>query len=589
MKKQFMLWLSFAVTIAGFSQTQTEVEPNNTFLDANEISPGDIQGSIDPVGDADFYVFDVPISGVITASIINVPSNINFRIALFNEAQNLIAQTANFIPNGTVLNFEMLVTPGTYYIRLVDIGNSDSNPQLYTLIFGLDTSDVHEWNNTFQTATPVSLDTSILATIRSRGDADYYVFDVPESGVITANIFNVPSNINFRIALFNEVQNLIAQTANFIPNGNNLNFEMLVTPGTYYIRLVDIGDSDSSPQLYTLNLGLDTSDVHEWNNTFQTATPVSLDTSILATIRSRGDADYYVFDVPKSGIVTANIFNVPLNINFRIALFNEAQNLVAQTANFVPNGSNLNFEMLVPFGTYYIRIVDIGDSDSSPQLYTLNLGLDTADVHEWNNTFQTATLVSLDTTILAAIRSQGDKDFFKFNVSTDGELNVEITNVPANIACRLALYDGSQNLIDQTPGFAPNGSNLSYNRFLLAGTYYIRVMDIGDFDTNSQLYTMDMVFAPVVNTENEEGPSMSSINIFPNPVTDSKLFIHVPTSAYGDEKIDYSIYDLKGSVLLEGSLLGSEGYINLDKLTRGTYSLELKASNQSVWKKIIVM
>ncbi|MFK7946700.1 MAG: pre-peptidase C-terminal domain-containing protein, partial [Saprospiraceae bacterium] len=351
-----------------------------------------------------------------------------------------------------------------------------------------------EPNDNFSQAQTVATGT-IQASINPDYDKDYFKITIPRAGVLTVDVTNVGSNIPLYVGLYDQNQNLLDAT--WASSGGNISFEELVnSAGIYYFQFRSNSTSSSArsnPQLHNITFGLDTSDVYEWNNDFASATEMSYDTTIQGQIRSRGDEDFYKVTIPKSGVLTASINNVGSNIPLYLGLYDQNQNLL--DATWASSGGNISFEELVnSAGIYYFKIRSNSTSSSAssnPQLHNITFGLDTSDVYEWNNDFNNAATIPHQGTFQAQIRSTGDVDYFEFTPPLSGQFTANIFNVASNMSLRMYLYDDNQNFIKSASG--SSGGNVNLQQTITAcHTYYLKIEEIGNNASNSQLFTLNL-------------------------------------------------------------------------------------------------
>ncbi|MDX1471268.1 MAG: T9SS type A sorting domain-containing protein [Flavobacteriaceae bacterium] len=76
--------------------------------------------------------------------------------------------------------------------------------------------------------------------------------------------------------------------------------------------------------------------------------------------------------------------------------------------------------------------------------------------------------------------------------------------------------------------------------------------------------------------------SIPQLNIYPNPVTQGKLYIS--SKLNGTKTIE--IYDVLGKKILEASLLGNS--LDISELTQGVYILKVKEAAKTSTRKLVV-
>jgi Secretion system C-terminal sorting domain/Bacterial pre-peptidase C-terminal domain len=345
-----------------------------------------------------------------------------------------------------------------------------------------------EPNNSFVQACPVALannSSTISGKINPKYDVDFFKITIPRSGVITAKVTNVPSTVRMKVTLFYENETPISgQTTQ--NTGTNINYEQLVpAAGTYYLKVEDdysIYHYGYSTEPYDLTIGLDTTDVYEWNQDFLSAAPINYETSnLVGTIRSKGDVDFFKITIPRSGVITAKVINVPSTVRMKVTLFYENQAPVSGQAA-QNTGTNVNYEQLVPTaGTYYLKVEDdysIYHDGYSTQPYDLTIGLDTTDVYEWNQEFGSAAPINFGTSNLTGtIRSKGDIDFFKITIPRSGFFTTKVLNVPTSVRMKVSLFNEDQTFISGQAA-QNTGTNINYEQLICQeGTYYLKLED----------------------------------------------------------------------------------------------------------------
>jgi|GEM_PF-2845415 len=596
--KIYILGLILSISFNVFGQNESE--PNNSFGEANMLTLDDlsvtVQGAINPEGDADYYAVEVPRGGVFVANVTNVPSTIDMRLNLYDAAQLQVtdiggdSDTAG--SNGEPVNLTKLVCEaGTYYFRLKDGSDNDSDPGLYNFTIEFDTLDVYECNNDFPTATPIQIGDTIDAKIRSTGDVDFYSVEVPTAGVFVANVTNVPSDIDMRLSMYdagqNEIDDLGGDSDVSGTNGEPVYLvKSVCEPGIYYFELRDGATQESSPDCYNFVVEFETCDIYECNNEFATAAPVQIGDTINAKIRSAGDIDFYSVEVPRAGVFVANVTNVPSNIDMRLRLYDPTQNVINLEGDSDPSGTNgesVNLNKLVcEPGIYYFELWDGATAESSPDFYDFMVAFDTLDVYECNNDFATATPIAVCDTTLATLNSVGDVDYYVFDAMESQLITVKLLNVPSNINSRIRIFNASQEQI-YTEFQAP-GESITYD-FVppSTGQFYIIVEDVADNGSSSQLYTLLLCAESCLT--NIDIPFDNDISIYPNPTSDVIVIEFEDVSQYANTHL--KIFNAIGEEVISYNNVEINGRIDMSNLPNGLFFFKLENGNQSTVKKVL--
>ena len=145
-------------------------------------------------------------------------------------------------------------------------------------------------------------------------------------------------------------------------------------------------------------------------------------------------------------------------------------------------------------GVYYVQVTDILTSRSDPKTYTLDVTLDTSDIFECNDRFDDATVVSLPTTLRAAIRApadgQDDVDFFRFRVRRSGVLDVEVSGVDDDLRLETDLFDARETGLGRLRADAPGQPIDGAYAVCDSGIYFLRVQSFLNQSESPRLFTL---------------------------------------------------------------------------------------------------
>ena len=463
------------------------------------------EGAIDERGKQNYYIFTLPRAAVVEVVATNIDPAINLQAEFFSEDRlSTEKDDAYNSSRGGEFKYDILIDSGTYYLRMSDRNNDGSGNQPYQLTVSLDSSDVNEFNNTIDRAIPITFtDNSsgvIEGTIRSVGDTDYFAFTLEEPAVVEILITNIDPAIRMEIQLHNEDRTTNGEAVPASFGRNQLNHERLLGASTYYLRLNDQNNDQSGRAVYELTVSLDKSDPNELNGSFKEATPVEFTDGnsgvIKGTIRSVGDQDFYRFTLAEPAVVDVVITNIDPAIWMEIQFFNEDGTInrdlkESELPVRASSGNNqLIYNRLLKAGTYYLRLNDQNDGQSGEAVYELTISLDKSDPNEWNQTIDDTLTIILGNTVKGTIRSVGDQDFYQFTLSEESTVNISITNIDAAIWMLIQLYnnDKTTNGGEVLASFGRN--QLSHDRLLSAGTYYLRLNDQGNNNSGTSVYEL---------------------------------------------------------------------------------------------------
>jgi hypothetical protein len=237
----------------------------------------------------------------------------------------------------------------------------------------------------------------------------------------------------------------------------------------------------------------------EPNDSIATANAVTVESDrLMATIGNSGvDTDYYSFTINTVGIYSVNP-SVLCDIDQQVWLYDtdgvtlliDAQD---DDGGLGPDNSEENCETIVytfsSIGTYFLRVEELGQNSEGSYAVEIKRFTLTSDEAEPNDSFGTASPITVGAaTFAASIGDNGlDTDYFSFVVDTTG---VEYTINPS-VGCtfdqQVWLYgiDGVTPLIngqDSDNGVGPNNHHpncetIAYT-FMATGTYFLRVEEL---------------------------------------------------------------------------------------------------------------
>jgi len=559
---------------------------NESIADACQITlinlVGTVDGTIFPKGDKDFFKFEIPRSGVITYTVNNVATEVAMFGVLIPDwdqtNENLAPASGNF---GESIKASKLVCPkGKYYIKLRGSSGSESLKP-YTLKITLDTSDIFECNDLPDVCTKVLLNKNIKGAINTKGDVDYYCFNIPKAGVVTYAVSFLP------FGMFGSLYHESDLSKDLSPGYGNFgetlkSTKLVCDTGKYYLKLRGGNSGYESPDLYTLKITLDNSDVYECNDLPNNCAPILLNEDIKGSINTKGDVDYYCFNIPKAGVVTYAVSFLPFGMFG--SLYHESD----LSVDLAPGYGNFGESLIIPklvckTGKYYLKLRGGNSGYESPDLYTLKITLDTSDIYECNNDYQTATAISCNKPIYASINDASDLDFYRFTLTKSDDITILISEVPTNLDLDLEL-DGPNKMKFVPIVYGTKGGQdvqlISKNT--PPGDYWIKLNDHSNNDFNTLQYKLTISCPSVVSTEEQQ--FLSGIKLFPNPAND-KLRIEFQNNL--NEDMDFEIRNVLGQIMISSQKLVQGKEIDVSILARGSYIITIHNNTEQISKQFI--
>ena len=335
-----------------------------------------------------------------------------------------------------------------------------------------------EPNNSPGTATSWDAGQTMGGKLNTKGDIDIFRLSIPEPGIYTVNLSDVPANIKPRLEVYTAQHSLVAS---HYPAAAGMEAKATFDANAGEMYFVRVKASDSYPQqvsesFYVLSAS-SIPDPSEPNDSSTRATPWDFTAGPVHGYfwdEVSGPWDYYVFSVPDSlgsVLLTVNLSDVAANVKPRLEVYNARNSLVA---SHYPAGlgavASVSFDANA--GESYFLRVKAGDSppgqvSNSP--YTLS-ATTIADPNEPNDSSAKAT--PWDFTAGPANgyfwdEVTGPWDYYVFSVpDTLGSvlLTVNLNDVPANVKPRLEVYTAQNSLIaSHYPATAGMGASVTFD------------------------------------------------------------------------------------------------------------------------------
>jgi PKD repeat protein len=196
-------------------------------------------------------------------------------------------------------------------------------------------------------------------------------------------------------------------------------------------------------------------------------------------ITSKELTNYYHFTPEKPGVVQIELNPVPAGGTITIEVItdlNSSQPLVSSTGRA---GETIKFYAgPLDAKEHYLRVKQ-SYTASSIQPYLLTYTFINADPWELNNSFAQATPITTGQSLQGTIMAKGDNDYFTYNLTKDGIMNVTVTPVPlfaiSNRLYLAAYYSASSTAQIKEVNALPGESIVTAVGPRTAGKYYLRL------------------------------------------------------------------------------------------------------------------
>ncbi|MFV9645089.1 MAG: FlgD immunoglobulin-like domain containing protein [Desulfobacterales bacterium] len=375
-----------------------------------------------------------------------------------------IEQTINVVEGTNVNNFTMTLTASPYMEQ--------------------------EPNNNIENAGLIEIGQPVMGLINPVGDTDYFKLDITENAHLTVSFINVPSNLELCLTILDnggQVMDTITGS-----EGTIFTFEInILSPGTYYLKINDNLNDESSWTNYVFKTSLVTGDEFEPNNLPEQAYWLDIGKNYYPIIFPSGDVDYFSFYISDCGSMNLTLSNVATNLDLKATLYNPDFKEIWQRTSGL--GGMINEDIsLVDEGMYVLKIEELNTNQSVQNYRLLLQFVSGSDELEPNNTFANATPLLLDRPVQASIYPQEDMDFFMVNLTSPGRLNILIEQVPDNIRPNIWIFNALQEVIGTTYS-GGEGTDLAYAIELdTAGIYYIKLGDYQNLHSSLEKYVLSV-------------------------------------------------------------------------------------------------
>jgi len=234
-------------------------------------------------------------------------------------------------------------------------------------------------NMSFECARPLNLNQINYDTIKSNNNVNYYIFNTSKNGVIEVHISDVPQELNLNLQLYRQGSPSIIKEYLIAGQGENFVDMVIQTFGTFYAKVYDRSlNASAVNNPYKIMVKLDTSDIYEYNNSFENSSLVLLDSIIYAKIKPVFDIDIFKFYLNDLGLSKIYFLNVPSNLKLKLELYSYAYFNPIYTYTAINQGEPFEIFYNVSYtGNYSLRIWELTNSQWNDSLYTFRISLDT--------------------------------------------------------------------------------------------------------------------------------------------------------------------------------------------------------------------
>ena len=186
-----------------------------------------------------------------------------------------------------------------------------------------------------------------------------------------------------------------------------------------------------------------------------------------------------------------------------------------------------------------------------------------------NGNFSNAQLIPLNTDISGKINIEDDEDYYRFSLSSTGNVVITLKTLPANYDIR--LYNNNRSEIARSEKRGKNDELIT--RRLSPGNYFIKVYGKDDAHNNTNCYTLKV--ASRTGTNSPEHIGTEKLQVYPSPVDKT---LHVVVKDFNTSAV-IQVIDMNGRILLVQQTTQATTALDIHKLTAGVYIIKVTDAN----------
>ena len=356
-------------------------------------------------------------------------------------------------------------------------------------------------NDSYAGAQPLPLAAAVEAQILPRGDADWYVVDVPAAGELRVDLEAAPPELDFYARVWNADHQVVADWQGAPGPGGGLAGRFpLPRAGKYWIEAVDGSSDAESAQPFKLAVDFAIApDPFEPNDSPGAAVPLPSTATVTPVIYPRGEADWYKVWAPAPGLLTVTATGVPPVLDIAMRVWDSSGRVVRDWV--VPprlGGDTLLEAELAEPGVYLIETTDSGYDAAAVEPFELKVAFaPVPDELEPDNSFGQAALTPSETLRKVAIFPRGDADWLALDVAHPGELKIAATGLPANLDVYIRVWTADKAVLRDWFGPARAGGDVEgFADLPTPGRYFIEMTDGSNDQASPDLFELALAFTP---------------------------------------------------------------------------------------------
>lgn len=405
-------------------------EPNDTSDAARPIAEGETpSGLIWPVGDADFYRFEVQRPGWIRVTESGAP--FQRHVLLLNDKGGLVREQGVY--ENQPLSFDARIEPGLYALGIREWGDNDSSLSPYRLRFAFIADDEIDDPPSAKPLAVRALPLPGLAgsTLNPESDVDTYALSLPGPGTVR---LQANAAIQTHLKILDDRGNMLTENGTYENQPNAVAWSV-GKPSTLYLQIMEWGLNGWAPSPYVLRGWFEPADENDSmsrNDSFDAATPLLPGDAARGNVLPMGDADLFRFSADFPGYLNVSATG-PMQRHLRI--FNDKRQLLCEVGAY--EGQPANLRPAIGAGAYFVQVNEWGDSAVDLKPYELLVALERAEPAETEPLAVDAPrLLKPNEAQTFAFDHVGDVDRFILNAAAPGTSMVRVVNPNMQIHLR---------------------------------------------------------------------------------------------------------------------------------------------------------
>ena len=359
-----------------------------------------------------------------------------WHVEIYDEFRNYI-MGESFSGGNTSIeqSYNVGLPMGTYFLCISSDVSGEYN---FSVNYTQSSIWEKELNDSFTSANDISVNTKYYGSLREDWDKDYYVFSLPDDGYINVEFgkeYEDDSKRSWSVYLYNENMVQVLER-NFSCQNTKIEKSCNVglAAGTYYIKITET----TSTMTYNFKINYTKSSVweKEFNDFYNKANVIQPGTKYYGTIQTDHNDDWYTFILSSDGYINLEFGKEyeKSGTGWDVYLYNSSKSQVLKRSYY--SGNTLvetSCNIGLPAGQYYLKICRMEDAQWNywtdvTYNFKINYVQSLVWEKEFNDSFDTANIVSMDTEYKGSIVQYNDYDFYKITIPQKLDIDIKFEN-----------------------------------------------------------------------------------------------------------------------------------------------------------------